>query len=247
MNCSSCNFSYDNLVEFLCPSCGKCENISLFLDVQNYIKFLTDLVNKTSTLIEKLHKKDVPIDDFRREKLGAFNVLTLATLYDLADYDHDIRFDDSIIPKALKLQNPHLDQSSLQKIIEGIDFRNKVSYLVISLFQFENLYKELAKRMGFNGKESYYNVVSYVIDNSDVENKEEKKHSLIIPSIVRNTLHSSGFYKGYKDQDVEYTIKNILFRFKHDKQNGYSNWRHLIFYFNNIIDITDEILEKEIK
>lgn len=246
MICSSCNYSYDNLVEFLCPSCGECENMSLFSDIQNYIQFLKNLVNKTSALIEKLEKKGIPKNDFRREKLGALNVLTLATIYDLTDYDQDIRYDDSRIPKTLKQNNPHLEEGSLQSIVKGIDFRNKVSYLVISLFQIENLYKELAKQMGFTGKESYYNVVSYVIENSDVSDKQEKIDSMIVPSLVRNSLHSSGFHKGYKNKDSEYTIKNILFRFKHDKQNGYSNWRHLIFYFDNIIDITSKILEKNI-
>ena len=198
MNCSNCSNSYDNQVEFLCPSCGGCENMSLFSDIQNYIKFLKNLINKTSTLIDKLNKKGIPNDDFRREKLGAFNIITIATIYDLADYDNDIRYNDSRIPKMLKHDNPHLEEGQLQKIIEGIDFRNKVSYLVISLFQFEILYKELAKNMGFTGKENYYNVISYVINNLDVENKKEKIDSLIIPSTVRNTLHSSGYHKGYK-------------------------------------------------
>jgi len=66
LNCSNCNSSYDNLVEFLCPACGGCENMSLFSDIQNYIKFLKNLVNKTSTLIDELKTKGIPIDDFRR-------------------------------------------------------------------------------------------------------------------------------------------------------------------------------------
>lgn len=230
----------------MCPVCGKTENMNLFADVPNYVRFLKNLVNKTSTLIDKLNARGIPREDFRRGKLGAFNIMNIGTLHDLVDYDHDIRYDDSRIPKTLKLNNPKLDEGLLQKIVENIDLRNKFTYLVLSLFQFEILYKELAKRMGFSGKETYYNVVSYVIDNSDIENKEEKLHSLVVPSIIRNTLHSSGYHKGYRNQDSEYTIKNILFKFEHGKQNGYSNWRYLIFFFNNVIDVTDEILEKNV-
>ncbi|MCH8085931.1 MAG: hypothetical protein IIC15_05860, partial [Thaumarchaeota archaeon] len=197
MNCSSCNQSYDNLVEFLCPSCGQCENMNLFLDIENYIRFLKNLVNKTSDLIEKLSKNGIPKTDFRREKLGASNILTLATIYDLADYDQDIRYDDSRIPKTLKENNPKMDEDLLQKVVENIDLRNKFSYLVLSLFQIENLYKELAIKMGFKGKETYYNIVSFVVNNSDVEDKEEKLHSLIVPSIIRNTLHFFFPYIGH--------------------------------------------------
>ena len=143
----------------------------------------------------------------------------------------------------VKKDNPQLDEGSLQSIIKGIDFRNKVSYLVIFLFQIEILYKGLAKEMGFKGKDGYYNVVSYVIENSDVSDKQEKIDSMILPSCVRNSLHSSGFHKGFKNQDSKFTVKNIVFKFEHGKQNGYSNWRHLIFYFDNIIDVTSEILD----
>lgn len=245
LNCSTCNSSYDNQIEYLCPSCGGYENINLFLDVQNYIKFLKKLNNKTATLIDKLNNKGILITDVRREKLGAFNIITLATIYDLADYDNDIRYDDSRIPKTLKESNPKLDYDSIKRIIENIDLRNKYAYLVISLFLFEQLFTELAKNMGFTGKKTYWNVVNHIIDNLDLKDQTEKRDSLILPSFVRNALHSGGIHIGYKNQDTEMVVKNITFKFEHGKGIQYNSWREIIFYFNNIIEIIEEILDKE--
>jgi len=238
LNCSICNFSYDNTIEYLCPSCGKYENVNLFSDVPNYIKFLKDLVNKSSKLIDKLDNEGIPRDDIRREKLGAFNIITLATIYDLADYDNDIRYNDiryndSRIPKALKTDNPKLENDLIQKIIENIDLRNKFTYLVVSLFQFENLYTGLAKNMSYTGNKNYASVVKHVISNLDLENKPEKLDSMLLPSTIRNTLHSQGIFRDPKGKNKEFTVKNVSFKFEHEKQHGYVSWREIIFCFNN--------------
>lgn len=87
MNCHNCNNNYDNNIEFLCPSCGKYEIVNLFSEIPTYVKFLKNLVNKTSTILDRLQAQCVDRDDFRRAKLGAFNIPTLATILDLEDYD----------------------------------------------------------------------------------------------------------------------------------------------------------------
>ena len=247
MNCSTCNHSYDNQAEFLCPSCGAYENISLFSEVPIYRTFLQDLVNKTATLIDKLDKKGIRNTDIRRTKLGGFNILTLATIYDIADYDNDIRYSDSRIPTTIKKSNPSVDDNFIQRIVENIDIRNRQSYLVISLFQFENLFTELAKKRGFSGRETYSNVVTHVINNLKLKNKKESLEVLLLPSYVRNTLHSQGVYKNEKIPKKEFSVKKILFKFENGKGHDFTSWRHLIFYFNNIIETIEEILEVDMK
>lgn len=232
-------------MEFLCPSCGGYEKVSLFSEVPTYRVFLQNLVNKTGTLINKLDKKGISNTDVRRTKLGAFNIISLATVYDIADYDNDIRYVDSRIPTTIKKSNPNVDDNFIQKIVENIDIRNRQSYLVISLFQFENLFTELAKKRGFTGQEKYSKVVTHVINNLPLENKIEKLDGLLLPSYVRNTLHSQGVYK--RRPKKEFTVKNILFKFEEGKSHDYTSWRHLIFYFDNIIDIVEAILEWDSK
>jgi len=243
MNCHNCNNNYDNNIEFLCPSCGKYEIVNLFSEIPTYVKFLKNLVNKTSTILDRLQAQCVDRDDFRRAKLGAFNIPTLATILDLEDYDQDIRYHDSRIPKIVAQSNPKLSQKSLQDLVTNIDTRNRISYLTISLFQFENLFVQLAKHRGFNKKETYWNVSHYIINNSSLDNKTEKIHTLILPSIVRNTLHSQGIYKNEKNPTLVLTVKNISFKFENNIPHDFSSWREIIFYFNSIIDVIDEIFK----
>lgn len=243
MNCHNCKNDYDNNIEFLCPSCGRYEIVSLFSEIPIYVKFLKDLVNKTSTIIDRLQRQGVDRDDFRRAKLGAFNIPTLATVLDLEDYDQDIRYNDSRIPKIITQSNPKLSEKSLQDLVENIDIRNRISYLTISLFQFENLFVQLAKHQGFNKRETYWNVSHYIINNSTLDNKTEKIHALILPSIVRNTLHSRGIYRNEKNSTLVLTVKNISFKFENNKPHDFSSWREIIFYFNNIIDVIDELFK----
>lgn len=189
MNCSHCNTVYDNTQDYLCPSCGGIETMNLFNDVPNYDKFLKDLTNKTATLIDKLKTKGIDVNDIRRTKLGGFNILTLATLLEINDYEQDIRYNDSRIPTILKQNNPTMNNSMLLAVIENIDIRNRIAYLTISLFQFENLFVSLSKELGFTGNETYFNSVNYLIDNMNLQNKTEKKDTLILPSILR-TLYT---------------------------------------------------------
>jgi len=83
LNCSNCNHSYDNKSNYLCPSCGNAENVNVFSEIPIYLDFLKNLINKASTIIAKLESKNIPRDDIRRTKLGAFTAITLATLFDL--------------------------------------------------------------------------------------------------------------------------------------------------------------------
>ena len=241
MNCSHCNTVYDNTQDYLCPSCGGIETMNLFNDVPNYDKFLKDLTNKTATLIDKLKTKGIDVNDIRRTKLGGFNILTLATLLEINDYEQDIRYNDSRIPTILKQNNPTMNNSMLLAVIENIDVRNRIAYLTISLFQFENLFVSLSKELGFTGNETYFNSVNYLIDNMNLQNKTEKKDTLILPSILRNTLHSSGIYKNRNDKNLK--VKNISFKFVNGQIHTYTSWRMIIFCFNNIIEIIEEILD----
>lgn len=243
MNCHNCKYNYDNNIEFLCPSCGRYEEVSLFSEIPIYVKFLRDLVNKTSTILDRLKDQGVDRDDFRRAKLGAFNIPTLATILDLEDYDQDIRYNDSRIPKIVAKNNPELPEKSLQDLVGNIDIRNRMSYLIISLFQFENLFVQLAKHQGFNERETYWNVSHYIIKNSTLDKKTEKIHALILPSIVRNTLHSQGIYRNERYPTLVLTVKNISFKFENNKPHEFSSWREIIFYFNNIVDIVDELFK----
>ncbi|MGI0056854.1 MAG: hypothetical protein ACREAK_05715 [Nitrosarchaeum sp.] len=245
MNCTWCDCNYDNQIEFLCSSCGGYEKVSLFSEVPTYTVFFQNLVNKTATLMDNLDKKGISNIDIRRTKLGAFNIISLATVYDIADYDNDIRYDDSRIPKTIKKSNPNVDHDFIQKIVESIDIRNRQSYLVVSLFQFENLFTELAKKRGFTGNETYSKVVTHLVNNLPLKKKNEILYGLLLPSYVRNTLHSQGVYK--KKPKKEFKVKNILFTFEEGKSHDYTSWRHLIFYFDNMIDIVDEILECDLK
>jgi len=247
LNCTTCNHDYDNQVEFLCPSCGGTETLSLFDEVPTYRIFLQNLINKTATLMDNLDKKGIPNTDTRRTKLGAFNIISLATVFDIADYDNDIRYGGSRIPKTIKNSNPNVDADFIQRIVENIDIRNRQSYLVTSLFQFEHLFTALAKSRGFTGRETYSKVVTYVINNLPLKDKKEKLDVLILPSIVRNTLHSQGVYKNKKESKKEFTVKNILFKFEDGKPHDYTSWRHLFFYFNNIIEQVEEILESDLQ
>jgi len=247
IDCSACNNSYDNNSEFLCTSCGGYEKVNLFSEIPIYISFLTNLSNKTATLIDKLKDKGIPVDDIRRTKLGAFNIITLATMFDLRDYENDIQYDDSRIPKLIKQNNPTFSFNRMRDLVESIDIRNRMSYVVISLFQFENLFVELAKKLGFQDRETYSNVVHHVINNSNLENKPEKIDALILPSIVRNTLHSGGVYRNTKRAELELIVKKISFKFKNNEKHDRSSWREIIFYFDNVIEIIDEIFEKEKK
>ena len=242
MDCSTCDFSYDDKIEYLCPSCGRYETVNLFPEIPIYISFLKDLNNKTARLIDKLKAKNISVDDFRRTKLGAFNIVTLATIFDLRDYDNDIRYNDSRIPSVVAKSNPQLSQERMKDLIESIDIRNRMTYLVISLFQFENLFVELAKKLDFHGMETYSNVVNHVIKNLDLKDKTEKLDSLILPSIVRNTLHSAGVYRNLKNKVRELKVKNISFKFEHNKPHSLASWREIIFYLDNVIETTDEIL-----
>ena len=245
MNCSNCNHDYDNSIEFLCPSCGGYETISVFSEVPLYAKFLNDLVNKTSTILERLDGQGIKRDDFRREKLGAFNIPTLATILELEDYDKDIRYNDSRIPKIVRGSNPEISEESLEDLVTNIDVRNRISYITISLFQFEILFVKLAKHLGFNKKETYWNVSHYIINKSSLENKTEKIHALVLPSIVRNTLHSGGIYRNEMNDSLELTVKNITFKFENNKPHDYSSWREIIFYFHNVVDVIDELFKTE--
>jgi len=119
--------------------------------------------------------------------------------------------------------------------------------LVISLFQFENLFTELAKKRGFTGRETYSNVVTHVINNLQLKNKKERLDALLLPSYVRNTLHSHGVYKNKRTPKKEFTVKNIVFKFEDGKAHDLTSWRHLIFYFNSIIETIEEILEDDMK
>lgn len=197
--------------------------------------------------MDKLDKKGVTNTDIRRTKLGAFNIITLATVYDIADYDNDIRYGKSRIPTTIKKSNPKVDENFIQRIVENIDIRNRQSYLVVSLFQFEHLFTRLAKNSGFTGRETYSNVVTHVINKLPLENKKEMIDGLLLPSYVRNTLHSQGVYKSKRNPKKEFIVKNIAFTFDDGKTHDYTSWRHLIFYFNNIIDLVEEILESDLQ
>lgn len=214
--------------------------MSLWDDIPNYNNFLKDLTNKAATLIDKLKTKGISENDVRRTKLGGFNILTLATMLEIQDYDNDIRYNDSRIPLILKKNNPQMKDSSIQAVVENIDVRNRIAYLTISLFQFENLFVSIAKELGFTENETYHNSTKFVINNLPIKNKTEKIDSLVLPSVLRNTLHSSGIYKNKKDKILK--VNNISFKFINNQTHSYTNWRTIIFCFNNVIEIIEEVL-----
>ena len=239
-NCNTCQFAYDEKIDAICPSCGNIFFGSLWDDIPTIINFLFDLNNRCARCIDKLKSNGVLSDDKYRVKLATFSVITLRIIFTLKDYGKDIQFHDSRIPKKIGGENPHLDQSKLEMIVSIIEVYNRSSYLTMSLFQFEDFFAEGAKKLGFQKKPTYGNCVTYLINNSKLNDKKNKKNMLILPSLMRNCAHSSFHYHG---EDKKIIVKNIPFYFKNNIEPDCLQWRHIIFSFNNVLEVIEELID----
>lgn len=240
-DCETCQFSYDEKIETICPSCGSIFKGILWDDIPTIIKFLIDLSNRSAQCIDVLKSKGIPSDDTLRVKLAAFNVITLRVIFTLKDYEKDIQFNDSRIPKAIRTNNSHLEESKIQQIMEIIDVYNETSYMTMSLFHFEDFFFALAKKLGFNQQNKYGKIATYLIDNSKIDEKKENKDMLILPSLMRNCFHSSFHYRG-KNRNVY--VKNILFKFENNVEPSFLSWRYIIFSFNNILEVIEKLINE---
>ncbi len=71
---------------------------------------------------------------------------------------------------------------------------------------------------------------------------QENIDKLILPSIVRNSLHNGGLFVGYQNQNESRTIEGHTFNFTHNTSVEHVHWEDIIFFLDKIVDVLDLIL-----
>lgn len=237
-NCNTCQFSYDDQIDLLCPKCGSVFEKSLWDEIPLYVRFLNKISNKTNELLEKLKSENTSNTDKPMLQLGIINIFTIRIIYTLLDYNDLIRYPSSKIPKKF-LQDKRNNSSYISEVITGIDIFDKSSYLTMVLFRFEDYFAHEAKELGYTGIQKYWKITEYLVDNSQLSEKEEKFDMLIFPSVIRNMLHKSGVYHG---KSQTFNIKKISFEFQNNTEPELLSWRYIIFSLLNILEIVEELL-----
>ena len=110
------------------------------------------------------------------------------------------------------------------------------------LFDFEVFLKEIRTALSIpRTSDKYFDVCDDVLKGLQLDT-QENIDKLILPSIVRNSLHNGGLFVGYRGQNTSRTVDGHTFDFTHNTPVKHVHWEDIIFYFDKIVDVLDLIL-----
>lgn len=212
---------------------------------KDHAKCIKSLVDTCTTIIDK-HKysdEDIRTIAFANiRSIGCSSILITNLLDSWTIGDEIIR---QSIPQLIGLTE--VTEKSVKLARESLQKTTKLSLILLSQFQIENFLHRVANAIGCTLKgNGFYNKISNLITflGLDINLVDE----LNVPALIRNSLHSNGIHRAYKNKDFEINLDGVDYEFIHAKKVSCASMPHIAHALENSVRILDQILDhKKIK
>lgn len=241
--CIHCN--KNSKPSILCPSCGKVpKNMELWptvLEALNNIEKLMKKINKIRAVLN--HLGITSGDNIFLQLVNGWNADSLTTHIQLKLLEEN----KELLERRTRGACPNCSNEEIQELLFNFEKIPRKVYLLDCMFQFESFLNKINKTLpnpyNSTGYEGLANHVIRELGLSKVDNEISK--IFCFPAFVRNTMHSDGIHTHKKEPTGK--IKGINFEFKKDTFPYYASWRHIYFFFDNILEGIELMIQKNPK
>lgn len=240
--CKECGKKIES-TDFLCPFCGRLPvKVSIIENAEEMLPLTENLNTKINLMRDFFDTLNLTPDDERNQLLGSLNQITGWLHTQLIIFTKFFKTPNSFLSMTIRRANPDMTKKGLQEIVLNFDKINRLSYLTHFLFRVEIFLKRISETLLTPPEnEGYKNLVKHVLKELGMRGQDGEKYRILyFPAIVRNSLHNAGIYD---EDDTPGKIKGINFKFIEGKGIRYASWRNLYFFYDNILDVLEEILK----
>ncbi len=142
-----------------------------------------------------------------------------------------------LVSQIVGLEEP--DKEKIKILSDRIHQTMKVSLSVLGMFQIENCIQNINNALILPNKKGFFEKAQILINHLNIDS--EKFDVLHAGSLIRNSLHSNGIHHGYQNQNFEFKIDNIEYKFNHNQKVECCHLSNVIQILIKSINILDEI------
>lgn len=126
-----------------------------------------------------------------------------------------------------------------------LDESARIYLLMMFQFKLETLWKNLLRELGkSNLRQGYHNMVRDLFGKVPVADLDGSKiDSLLVPALIRNSLHSDGYHYGYRGTSHHIELDGVEYKFYERAQVQCAGWYHIIHALNCATTVLEEILD----
>lgn len=196
------------------------------------------LVSLATAIQKRMNSYTYPDTDVRHVALvncrSFFNYA--AMIISVVSHREQRRISDSDFRGLIGLSSGDIDDA-----VDVIEKRTRLSLILLFQFQIENLFKTLLSALGIASvPRGYYLILKKILGELQVSDIPEKRDTLYVLAMIRNSLHSNGIHTG---PSKKVTIAGVAYDFQEDKRVSCAGWGHIIHAAECGLDIVYEILD----
>jgi len=134
-----------------------------------------------------------------------------------------------------------VNDKSVQLMGDSIHKTTKLSLILIGQFQLENCIENLNIALGLNSNlPGFYNKAKTIINHLGINS--ERLEILNTGALIRNSLHSNGIHKGFRNTDSHIRIEGVDYDFIHDQKVTCASLPHITHSLECAVNVLDEII-----
>jgi len=187
---------------------------------------------------EILNRLHLPRDDARAQGIIHVRQLcnTLAAVTFKLQQNAEIRGN---IPSILALLGLP-DENSLRILFSDLNSNSKAAFLTMVQFALENCIAQVINAIGTEQPSGKFSQdANLIIKLCSLPEPERKHELLLVPALLRNTLHANGIYKWPSKAVI---IETTQFVFEKDKRIKCASWSHIMHAILHSLSVYEEIL-----
>ena len=131
----------------------------------------------------------------------------------------------------------------LQSLLHDLNSNSKTSFLTMVQFALENCIVQVIEAIGAKRPSGKFSRdAESIIQLCDIADPERKLELLMLPALLRNTLHANGIHRWPSKTVI---VDGEEYVFEKDKRINCGSWSHIFHAVLNSLSVYEEILTSE--
>jgi len=205
--------------------------INSFRDVAKELSALADRIK------DLLAKHNFAVGDARHVALSNW----LGFTYVVAGHANALGHGETGARSEAELRSWYGITGPLQEFADAAEKYLRLSYLVLTLFQIENMFANVLRELGAKKTKGYFKICTELVNTVQALQLADRD-TLMVSAHQRNSLHANGIHDGFNKSDTKTTVRGVPFEFLSGKHVNCAGWPHIIVALNGVLDVVGQLL-----
>jgi len=151
-----------------------------------------------------------------------------------------IKENSEIIPPLLGMKKK-VTLEDITLMADSLEHSSKLALILIGQFQIENCIENVNNALGLStGSSGFFKKAKTILDHVGMGN--DKIQVLNTGALIRNSLHSNGIHRGFRNSDFHSIIEGVNYDFIHDIKVTCASLPHIAHLLESSVNILNDII-----